>query len=85
MQQKNGQQIDQNYFLTNAKFDSTIGVKLSNKIKAALVFEAPETGIAVEFEDALLSSYNKYRYKFAIQRHIWGQDNFDTFKAKLFN
>ena len=81
----NGQHIDQNYFLNNAKFDPTIGVKLSNKIKAALVFEAPETGISVEFEDALLSSYNKYRYKFAIQSNIWGQDNFDTFKAKLFN
>lgn len=81
----NGQQIDQNYFLNNAKFDPIIGVKLSNKIKAALVFEAPEIGIAVEFEDELLSSYNKYRYKFAIQSNIWGQDNFDTFKAKLFS
>lgn len=81
----NGQLIDQNYFLNNAKFDPIIGMKLSNKIKSALAFEAPEAGIAVEFEDALLSSYNKYRYKFAIQRNIWGQDNFDTFKAKLLN
>jgi hypothetical protein len=81
----NGEHIDQNYFLNNAKFDPTIGVKLSNKIKAALAFEAPETGISVEFEDALLSSYSKYRYKFSIQRNIWGQDNFDTFKSKLFN
>lgn len=79
----NGQQIDQNYFLNNAKFDPIIGTKLSNKIKTALAFEAPETGIVVEFEDELLSSYSKYRYKFAIQRNIWGQDNFDTFKAKL--
>jgi len=81
----NGETIDQSYFLSNAKFDPTIGVKLSNKIKAALAFEAPETGISVEFEDALLSSYSKYRYKFSIQRNIWGQDNFDTFKSKLFN
>ena len=41
-------------------------------------------GISVEFEDSLLSSYNKYRYKFSIERNIWGQDNFDVFKAKLF-
>jgi hypothetical protein len=54
-------------------------------MKAALAFEAPETGISVEFEDALLSSYSKYRYKFSIQRNIWGHDNFDTFKSKLFN
>lgn len=80
----NGELIDQSYFLTNAKFDSTIGIKLSNKIKEALIFEAPETGISVEFEDSLLSSYSKYRYKFSIERNIWGQDNFDAFKAKLF-
>jgi hypothetical protein len=80
----NGQHIDQNYFLNNAKFDSTIGVKLANKVNAALLFEAPEIGISVEFEDALLSSYSKYRYKFSIQKNIWGQDNFDTFKTKLF-
>ncbi|AYN03587.1 sacsin N-terminal ATP-binding-like domain-containing protein [Flavobacterium sp. 140616W15] len=81
----NGEHIDQNYFLNNAKFDQTIGLKLSNKIKEALAFEAPEVGISVEFEDALLSSYSKYRYKFAIQRNIWGQDNFDVFKTKLLN
>lgn len=81
----NGQQIDQNYFLSNAKFDPIIGVKLSNKINAALSFEAPETGITVEFEDELLKSYSKYRYKFSIQRDIWGQDTFDVFKSKLFN
>lgn len=81
----NGELIDQNYFLSNAKFDPTIGVKLSNKIKSALAFEAPETGISVEFEDELLKSYSKYRYKFAIQRNIWGQDSFDVFKTKLFN
>lgn len=81
----NSENIDETYFINNAKFDATIGVKLSKKINDALVFEAPETGISVEFEDALLSSYSKYRYKFAIQRNIWGQDNFEVFKAKLFN
>ena len=81
----NGEHIDETYFINNAKFDATIGVKLSKKINDALVFEAPETGISVEFEDALLSSYSKYRYKFVIQSNIWGQDNFEVFKAKLFS
>jgi hypothetical protein len=80
-----GETIDQSYFLSNSKFDSKIGIKLSNKIKAALAFEAPEFGISVEFEDALLSSYSKYRYKFAIQRNLWGQDNFEVFKENLFS
>lgn len=79
-----GEKIDSNYFLNNARFDSKIGVKLSNKIKSALEFEAPEIGITVEFEDALLSSYSKYRYKFSIRRDLWGNDNFDVFKSKLF-
>jgi len=81
----NGETIDQSYFLSNSKFDSKIGIKLSNKIKAALAFEAPEFGISVEFEDALLSSYSKYRYKFAIQRNLWGQENFEVFKENLFS
>ncbi len=81
----NGETIDQSYFLSNSKFDPKIGIKLSNKIKAALAFEAPETGIRVEFEDALLSSYSKYRYKFAIERNLWGQDNFEIFKENLFS
>lgn len=81
----NGETIDQSYFLSNSKFDPKIGIKLSNKIKAALAFEAPETGIRVEFEDALLSSYSKYRYKFAIERNLWGQDNFEVFKENLFS
>lgn len=79
----NGTLIDENYFKTNAKFDGTIGTKLSNKVKAALTFEAPETGISVEFEDALLSHYSKYRYKFSIQHTLWGQDDFTTFISRL--
>lgn len=81
----NGQLIDQDYVLANSKFDTSIGQKLANKVKAAIAFEAPETGISVEFEDALLGHYSKYRYKFSIQRNIWGQDNFQTFKTRLFN
>jgi hypothetical protein len=79
----NGNVIDEAYFKVNAKFDGTIGIKLSNKVKAALTFEAPETGISVEFEDDLLRSYNKYRYKFNIQHSLWGQDNFDSLKTQL--
>ena len=76
----NREHIDQKYFLNNAKFDSTIGIKLSNKIKFALAFEAPEKGISVEFEDELLKSYSKYRYKFSIQQNIWGQDSLTLLK-----
>lgn len=79
----NGTLIDENYFKLNAKFDGTIGTKLSNKVKAALTFEAPETGISVEFEDSLLSFYNKYRYKFLIQHTLWGQDDFTAFISRL--
>lgn len=79
----NGSVIDEAYFKDNARFDATIGIKLSNKVKAALLFEAPEHGISVEFEDNLLRSYNKYRYKFTIEHLLWGQDNFDDFKTKL--
>jgi hypothetical protein len=79
----NGSTIDETYFKNQARFDGTIGTKLSNKINAALNFEAPETGITVEFEDDLLRSYNKYRYKFSIQHVLWGQDNFDAFMTKL--
>jgi Domain of unknown function (DUF3883) len=78
-----GNVIDETYFKNNAKFDGTIGAKLANKVQAALTFEAPETGISVEFEDDLLRSYSKYRYKFTIQHLLWGQDNFDTFKTRL--
>ena len=79
----NGSLIDETYFKNQARFDGTIGTKLSNKINAALNFEAPETGITVEFEDDLLRSYNKYRYKFSIQHILLGQDNFDAFTTKL--
>jgi hypothetical protein len=75
--------IDESYFKSNAKFDGTIGMKLSNKVKAALTFEAPETGINVEFEDDLLSYYSKYRYKFTVQHTLWGQDDFTTFISRL--
>jgi len=79
----NGESIDEQYFTTNAKFDKTIGNKLARKVAEALTFEAPDIGISVEFEDLLLNSYSKYRYKFFIQQSIWGQDNFDSFKEKL--
>jgi len=79
----NGEIINHDYFLNNAQFDPMIGSKLSSKIKKALIFEAPENGISVEFEDSLLRSYNKYRYKFAIKRNNCGQDDFDSFKTKL--
>lgn len=79
----NGESIDEQYFITSAKFDKMIGNKLARKVAEALTFEAPDTGISVEFEDLLLKSYSKYRYKFLIQQSIWGQDNFDSFKEKL--
>lgn len=81
----NGQVIDQNYVIANSKFDTTIGQKLANKVSAAIAFEAPEAGISVEFEDALLAHYSKYRYKFSIQKNIWGQEDFNTFKTRLFS
>jgi Domain of unknown function (DUF3883) len=78
-----GNVIDEAYFKAHARFDGTIGTKLSHKIGAALAFEAPEEGITVEFEDDLLRSYNKYRYKFTIQHLLWGKDDFDTFRERL--
>lgn len=79
----NGNVIDETYFRANAKFDGTIGIKLSNKVKAALTFENPEPGIIVEFEDELLRSYSKYRYKFLIDHSLWGQDSIETFITRL--
>jgi hypothetical protein len=80
-----GGDIDSDYFVANAKFDSKIGTKLSDKVKEAVAFEKPNSGITVEFEDQLLSTYKKHRYKFSIQRYLWGQDNFGEFKNKLLN
>jgi len=79
----NGGIIDENYFRSHAHFDGNIGKKLKNKVNKALTFEAPENGIAVEFEDALLQQYKKYRYKFLIESNKLEQDNIDTFKQRL--
>jgi len=79
----NGQAIDENYFKSKALFDNTIGNKLQKKVNDAIVFEAPETGISVEFEDNLLQTYSKYRYKFNIQHTLWGQLGFDSFLDKI--
>jgi len=81
----NGNVIDEKYFKNHAKFDRTIGTKLSKKVEEALAFEMPETGISVEFEDTFLRSYNKYRYKFSIQHTLWGQDDIIEFISRLNN
>jgi len=79
----NGGVIDQSYFLAHAKFDSTIGTKLTKKVNAALDFETSDNGIDVLFEDDLLKSYSKYRYKFGIHSNLWGTDNFNSFRLRL--
>lgn len=79
----NGEVIDEYYFQEKAIFDNNIGVKLNDKVSKAILFEASENGISVEFEDALLGQYKKYRYKFSINKSIWGHDNIVTFKNKM--
>lgn len=79
----NGSQIDEPYFRTNAKFDGNIGIKLTEKVTKALAFESSEDGVAVEFEDALLQQYKKYRYKFIIERGILEQETFEVFKNRI--
>jgi len=81
----NGAVIDEHYFKSNARFDGNIGDKLSNKVNKALIFEAPENGIAVEFEDSLLQQYKKYRYKFIIERDVLNQESIDNFKNMIQN
>lgn len=81
----NGAVIDEHYFKSNARFDGKIGDKLSNKVNKALIFETPENGIAVEFEDSLLKQYKKYRYKFIIEREVLSQESLDNFKNIILN
>lgn len=81
----NGSIIDESYFRNHARFDGNIGAKLTDKVNKALTFEAPENGISVEFEDALLQQYKKYRYKFLVERERLGQDTIETFKSRLLN
>ncbi|MEO8664749.1 MAG: DUF3883 domain-containing protein [Ignavibacteria bacterium] len=71
------------YFRMNAKFNGEIGKKLFSKVSKAEEFETPEPELEVEFEDELLQSYQRYRYKFRIGQLLWGQENFDTFKSRL--
>lgn len=78
-----GEDIDEIYFRENAVFDSAIGVKLSHKVGEALAFEAPLPGLSVHFEDTLLSSFHKYRYKFAIDHSLWGSDKIETFTTRI--
>ena len=47
-------------------------------------FETPEPELTVEFEDELLGQFQLYRYKFGIGQQLWGQENFDSFKSKLY-
>lgn len=79
----NGTLIDESYFRNRACFDGNIGIKLSDKVNKALKFEEAENGISVEFEDALLQQYKKYRYKFLIESNKLEQDNIDTFKQRM--
>lgn len=79
----NGSIIDESYFRDFARFDGNIGTKLTDKVNKALTFEASENGISVEFEDALLQQYKKYRYKFLINLEQLGQDTIDNFKIRL--
>jgi hypothetical protein len=81
----NGSTIDENYFKSNARFDGKIGVKLTDKVNKALTFEASENGVSVEFEDALLQQYKKYRYKFLINLEQLEQETIETFKGRLLN
>lgn len=80
-----GSTIDENYFKNFARFDGNIGIKLTDKVNKALTFETSENGVSVEFEDALLKQYKKYRYKFLISRQQLEQDTIETFKNRLLN
>ncbi|MDN5201189.1 DUF3883 domain-containing protein [Fulvivirgaceae bacterium BMA10] len=79
----NGSQIDDMYFKNYARFDGSIGKKLTDKITKALAFESSENGVTVEFEDAFLQQYRKYRYKFLIEKRILEQETFETFKNRI--
>ena len=79
----NGEVINQEYFAKHAAFDSTIGIKLAKKVGEAISFESPDAGISVEFEDDLLKTYSKHRYKFSIDKSLWGKDDIQVFKNKL--
>lgn len=78
-----GGNIDQDYFIKHAIFDSAIGVKLANKVREAIKFESSDSGISVEFEDDLLKTYSKHRYKFNVKKSLWGNEDINLFKEML--
>lgn len=81
----NGHVIDEGQFRNNARFDGSIGLKLLDKINLIEEFEKVSNGINVYFEDAILGQYNKYRYKFEVQKTIWGNENFNGFIERIKN
>lgn len=81
----NGQLMDEVQFTNNAKFDGSIGLKLLKKIELIEEFEKVSNGINVYFEDSILRQYNKYRYKFEVQKAIWGNENFNGFIERIKN